>query len=243
MSANWFEAWFDSPYYHLLYCNRTEEEAENFIKKISLCLNISPSTKVLDVACGKGRHSRTLAALGFDVTGTDLSKNSIDFAKQFENEHLHFAVHDMRETYAANQFDFVFNLFSSFGYFEDVADDLKAIRAFAANLKTGSTLVLDYINCEWAVKQMKPREIIQRDEIQFHIQKKLENGFIVKGIDFLAEGEDHHYQESLKVINLNQFEKMMREAELSLLKTFGDYELNDFQPNSSPRLILVATKL
>lgn len=239
---NWFEEWFDSPYYHMLYCNRSEEEAENFIRKISLALHIPPHAKVLDAACGKGRHSRTLNKLGFDVTGIDLSKNSIAFAKQFENEHLHFAVHDIRETYNTNQFDFVFNLFSSFGYFDKETEDLKVIKAFAETLKPEGILVLDYLNSEWAVKVMKHRDIIQRGEVQFHIQKKLENGFIVKNIDFLIAGENHHYQEYLKVIPLNRFEKMFAEAGFTLLQSFGDYDLNEFKPADSPRLILVARK-
>lgn len=242
MEKNWFEDWFDSPYYHRLYCNRSEEEAANFIKALSIRLDIRSTVKVLDVACGKGRHSRTLASLGFDVTGIDLSKNSIAFAKNFANAHLKFEVFDMRNVFAPKEFDYVFNLFSSFGYFDNETDDLKTIKAFAANLKTGGTLVLDYLNCEWAVKVMKPREIIQRDEVQYHIQKKLENGFIVKTIDFIDKGENHHYQECLKVINLNKFEKMLHDARFEIKHTFGDYDLSEFSRGSSPRLIIVAKK-
>lgn len=198
--------------------------------------------KILDAACGKGRHSRTLAKLGFDVTGIDLSKNSIAFAKQFEQEHLHFAIHDIRQSYKSAQFDFVVNLFSSFGYFNDASEDLKVIKAFAETLKHRGILVIDYINSEWAVKNMKPREIIQRGNIQFHIQK-MDAAFLVKSIDFLADGENHHYQESLKVITLNRFDEMFTQAGLHLQQTFGDYELNKFKPSLSPRLILVAIKI
>lgn len=240
---NWFEEWFNSPYYHLLYQNRSEEEAENFIKAITSFLNINEGAKVLDAACGKGRHSRTLAKLGFGVIGIDLSQNSIKYAKQFETTQLKFAVHDIREVYKANEFDYVFNLFSSFGYFEEDEEDLKAIEAFAATLKKEGTLVLDYINTEWAVKNMKPRDIIQRGEVQFHIQKRLENGFVKKRIEFLAHGEDYNFQEQLKVINLFKFEKMLKQAGLELKRTFGDYELNEFVSSSSPRLILVAQKI
>jgi 2-polyprenyl-3-methyl-5-hydroxy-6-metoxy-1,4-benzoquinol methylase len=242
MAANWFEEWFNSPYYHLLYNNRSAEEAEEFIKKISLRLDIRKKAKVLDAACGSGRHSRSLAALGFEVTGIDLSKNNIALAKNFANAHLKFEVFDMRHVFAAKQFDYVFNLFSSFGYAENELDDIQTIKAFAANLKTGGTLVLDYINSESAVKNLKPREIIVRNEIQFQIQKKLENGFIKKQIDFIAKGENHHYEECLKVINLNKFEKMLHDARFEVKQTFGDYELNEFSRGSSPRLILMAKK-
>ena len=238
----WFESWFDSPYYHVLYANRSADEAKNFIAKLVGKYNIPAGSKVLDIACGKGRHSQTLATYGLDVTGIDLSKNSIAYAKQFENEHLKFEVLDMRQVYKANTFDFVFNLFSSFGYFEDDAQDLIAIKAFAANLKPGGTLVLDYMNTECVVKLLKSRDIVQRGEIQFHIQKKIENGFIKKTIDFLANGVNQSFTEELKIINLYRFKQMLTEAGLELKATYGDYELNEFNPGSSMRLILVAEK-
>ena len=253
----WFEEWFNSPYYHLLYSNRSEAEAELFINKISIFLNIPTGAKVLDVACGKGRHSKTLAKLGFNVTGIDLSENSIADANrcltlsEVEREqvsdtcakgNLHFEIWDMRKTYKPNEFDFVFNLFSSFGYFDDEQDDYACINAFAENLKSTGTLVIDYINTECAVKNMKEREIIQRGEIQFHIQKKLEKGFIKKKIEFLAEGENYTFEEQLKVINQYKFEQMLTSAGFEIKNVFGDYDLNPFNASLSPRLIFVAVK-
>lgn len=239
---NWFEEWFDSPYYHVLYANRSEAEAEDFIKRISEHLHIAAGAKVLDVACGKGRHSKTLVKLGFDVTGIDLSVNSIAEARKFNCDNMRFAVWDMRKTYQPNAFDYVFNLFSSFGYFDDERDDYACINAFYENLKPGGMLVLDYINTECAVKNMKPREIIQRGEIQFHIQKKLEKGFIKKKIEFLVEGEDYSFEEQLKVINQFKFTQMLQQSGFELKHTFGDYQLNTFDSSSSPRLIFVAQK-
>lgn len=238
----WFETWFDSPYYHTLYANRSAEEAEKFITAISTHLRIQPNAKVLDVACGKGRHSKTLAKMGFDVMGIDLSKNSIDDAKQYKCGNLHFDVWDMRETYRENSFDYVFNLFSSFGYFDNEEDDYVAIQAMYNNLKPGGTLVLDYINTEYAIKHMKNREIVPRGDIHFHIQKRLEKGFIKKKIEFLVNGEDFSFEEQLKVINQFRFDEMLSTANFTLLETFGDYELNTFNAATSQRLILVARK-
>ncbi len=239
----WFEEWFDSPYYHILYSNRSTDEAKLFIAKLVERLKIPVGNKVLDIACGKGRHSQTLAAYGLDVTGIDLSHNSIAFARQFENDHLRFDVWDMRQVYKAGAFNFVFNLFSSFGYFEDDTQDQAAIQAFADNLMPGGTLVLDYMNTECVVKLLKTREIVPRGDIQFHIQKKIEKGFINKQIDFLANGVNYSYTEHLKVINLYRFKQMFASAGLGLKYTFGDYELNEFNPASSMRLILVAEKI
>src|SRR5436309_2771962 len=127
---DWYKEWFNSPYYHLLYQYRDEEEAENFVHAVVHHLRIAPDSKILDVACGKGRHSKILAKYGFHVTGIDLSPNNIGEARKYESDNLHFEVWDMRQVYRQNEYDYVFNLFSSFGYFEAEEDDYAAIKAF-----------------------------------------------------------------------------------------------------------------
>lgn len=98
----WYASWFDTPYYHILYKDRDYDEAQLFIDNLTHYLNIAEDATILDVACGKGRHAIYLNSLGYDVVGTDLSSNSIEEAKAFENEKLHFEVHDMREPLAKN---------------------------------------------------------------------------------------------------------------------------------------------
>ena len=84
----WFESWFDTSYYHTLYKHRDHKEAEVFMKNLVNYLNLSNNASLLDLACGKGRHAIYLNSLGFQVTGVDLSKNSIEKAKRHENETL-----------------------------------------------------------------------------------------------------------------------------------------------------------
>ena len=115
---SWFAHWFDSPYYHLLYKNRDNEEAQVFINKLVSHFKIPKKSKILDIACGKGRHATYFNKKGMDVMGVDLSHNSINSAKKAENATLKFAVHDMRKVFQKNRFDIVTNLFTSFGYFE-----------------------------------------------------------------------------------------------------------------------------
>jgi len=93
---DWYEGWFNSPFYHKLYFERDEQEAKAFIEKLIHHLEPAPKSRMLDVACGRGRHSKTLASFGFQVTGIDISPASIAFAKQFETDRLEFYLHDMR---------------------------------------------------------------------------------------------------------------------------------------------------
>jgi cyclopropane fatty-acyl-phospholipid synthase-like methyltransferase len=90
MTKEWFSSWFDSPYYHILYKERDDKEAQLFMDQLSSYLQIQPEHHIMDLACGKGRHAIYLNQKGFEVTGVDLSPQSIAFAKIYENAHLHF---------------------------------------------------------------------------------------------------------------------------------------------------------
>jgi 2-polyprenyl-3-methyl-5-hydroxy-6-metoxy-1,4-benzoquinol methylase len=69
----WFASWFDTPYYHILYKERNYREAQVFMDNLTQYLNLPEKAKVLDLACGKGRHSIYLNQLGYEVVGADLS--------------------------------------------------------------------------------------------------------------------------------------------------------------------------
>ena len=90
MSQNkeWFKTWFDTKYYHVLYQNRNDDEAELFMKNLLSFIELKKNSKILDMPCGKGRHAIFLNKLGYDVVGADLSENSIEYAKNIPIEHF-----------------------------------------------------------------------------------------------------------------------------------------------------------
>ena len=170
--SNWFKNWFDSPYYHILYSNRNIKEAELFIDNLVDYLKPKADSQFLDLACGKGRHSIYLNSKKFNVTGIDLSPHSIDHAKQFENDSLHFYVHDMRTPCKENHFDYVVNLFTSFGYFDDEADNYATIDSVCKVLQPNGFFVLDFFNMEKIIPSIIPHEKKTIQGIEFTIEKK-----------------------------------------------------------------------
>lgn len=238
----WYRSWFNSPYYHILYANRDRREAELFIDNISNHFGFAPNDCVLDACCGKGRHSIYLNKNGMDVTGIDLSKESISYAKQFENEHLHFYEHDIRNLLSANYFDYVLNLFTSFGYFRRENENLKAINSFAKNLKPGGKLLIDFFNVDKICSQIKASEQKELEGIVFNIKKKLENGLITKMISFKAGGCSYEFKEEVRALRLEDFVRYFDNAGLELIEKFGSYQLDGFDVHTSDRLIMVAQK-
>lgn len=237
-TENWFASWFDTPYYHILYKERDEAEAQHFMDNLTHYLNLPEDAKILDLACGKGRHSMYLNTLGFDVTGADLSENSIAEASAAANEKLHFKVHDMRIPFE-EKFDAVFNLFTSFGYFENDEDNLTTLKAIHDSLSEYGFAVIDFMNTNYVINNLVPEEVKTVEGIDFHIKRYVKDHHIYKEIDFEDKGEKFHFTEKVKALTLSDFEQMMEEAGIYLLDVFGDYKLRKFYKNDSERLIMI----
>jgi SAM-dependent methyltransferase len=242
-SKEWFTTWFNSPYYHILYKNRDEVEARQFIDRLLNFLAPPAQARVLDLACGKGRYSRYLAEKGFWVTGLDIADDSIQFARQFETERLSFFTHDMRVSYRINYFDYIFNFFTSFGYFETEKDHQSTLNHISEGLRKGGTFVLDFFNSQKVIDQLVPYETKTIDDIQFHIYKSVDSaGYILKRIEFTHQDRTHSYTERVRAFRLSDFEHLFSRAGLTISHTFGDYQLGAFDPIHSDRLITVAQK-
>lgn len=236
--SKWYASWFDTPYYHILYKDRDDTDAQHFMDNLTQYLNLPEEARILDLACGKGRHSIYLNSLGYDVTGIDLSENSIAAASEFANSKLHFKVHDMR-VQCEEKYDAIFNLFTSFGYFEDDADNLKTLKAIHSSLNETGFACIDFMNADYVIENLVPQETKTVDGIEFHIKRYVENNHIIKEIDFFADGEQHRYFEKVQALRLEDFEKMMEEAGIYLLDIFGNYKLQKFYKSQSERLIMI----
>lgn len=240
----WFESWFNSPYYHRLYQDRDESEAQAFIKVITEHLRLQPGTRILDLACGKGRHSISLAELGYEVLGIDIAPENIAFAKQFEQKGLEFAVHDMRETLSNRIFEVVLNLFTSFGYFETEVEHQAALHTMSQALQPQGVLVIDYLNSHFVSQQLVAEEqrtiddahyIIRRWEDAHHFYKEIE-------IQIPAQPQPLRFQEKVAKFEWADFKTMLDKEGLLIRESFGDYQLNAYDPERSPRLILIAER-
>lgn len=240
---NWFETWFDSPYYPILYNKRSTEEAELFINKLLETLQLKDDARIFDVGCGRGRHSIYLAQKGYDISGIDLSPKSILQANISSNEKLEFFVHDMRRLFRTNYYDCAVNLFTSFGYFEKDSENLISVQNISKALKPKGLLVLDYLNVHKAIDQLKAEDEIMANGIRFSIKKYIKNNFIIKEINFYDKEADFHFFEKVGILDLEHFKRYFALSGLKLLNLYGNYQLESFDSAQSDRLIMIAAKI
>lgn len=234
----WYSTWFDSPFYHILYQHRNEVEAQQAVANLLKLLSVTEGSKIMDLCCGKGRHSVFLAQAGHIVTGLDLSPANIAHCKSFENERLKFAIHDMRDTYTDEKFDFIFNLFTSFGYFDDEGNK-QALKSAIEALKPGGKLLIDFLNVIPVMNTLPVSEEKVIDGIHFRIEKLLDENKIIKRIQFENEGHSYAFQEEVNALQLKDFKRYFEHLGINVLNVYGDYNGEEFKPESSKRLILL----
>lgn len=240
--SKWYKSWFDSPYYPVLYAHRNYREAIFFMDHLLNYLQPEPGAEILDLACGRGRHSRYLCEKGYQVTGVDLSSKNIMEASKIQCGSLEFHVHDMRKLFKKGYFPYIFNFFTSFGYFDNEPDNLKTLKAIYDGLKDEGTCVIDFLNVKKEVYQLKHEEDISMSDIDFHITKSYKNNAIEKIIQFMDKGQSYTFQEYIQALELPHFQKYFKKCGFILREVFGDYELNEFDDLTSDRLIMIAVK-
>jgi SAM-dependent methyltransferase len=241
----WYKDWFNSHYYHLLYQHRDEDEALQFINTLIGYLNPAKGSTMVDVACGKGRHSKALADMGFDVSGIDLSAASIEEAKKDEDEYLHFFQHDMRLPFWINYFDYAFNFFTSFGYFRTRREHDNAIRTIAQSLKHEGFFVIDYLNVHYSEERLEKSFTTTVEGVTFHITKWQDEEHFFKQIQVTDENNKapkHLYTERVAKFSLGDFTEMLAYQDMQVQEVFGDYQLGRYDVRKSPRMIIVARK-
>ena len=240
--TEWFEEWFNTPFYHVLYQDRNEEEAEHFVSNLIDFLKVKKDKSILDLACGKGRHAVFLNKKGLHVLGADLSVNSIADAKKYENDDLRFMVHDMREVIPNQKFDYIFNLFTSFGYFDTQKDNLKMLQSVHTMLNDGGKVIIDFMNVHKVLANLVAEEVKSIDGIDFHITRKFDGMHILKTISFGHTGQSYSYTERVQGLTKEDFENLLKKTDFKVEAIFGDFNLNAYNSETSDRLILIASK-
>jgi len=238
---DWFKSWFDTSYYHMLYEHRDSTDAQIFMDVLINHLKLNKGDRVLDLACGRGRHALYLHKKGFDVKGIDLSKRNIAFARQHIPS-VDFEIKDMRENFGDAEFDYIFNLFTSFGYFDIHQQHLEAVKNMALALKPNGVLVLDFMNAHKVHRGLVEDELIDSDNVSFRVKRYVEDEKIVKEIFVKEDEKELRYFEKVALLTLQDFEGLFEQAKLKVIKTFGDFNLNPYSEEQSDRLILMAQR-
>lgn len=233
----WFKDWFASEFYLKVYKHRNNLEAESFLQFIIDDLEIEKKSKILDAACGAGRHLHFLQKKGFITYGFDLSLPLLKVAKKelIYNTILNM---DIRNVAFKQQFDFVFNLFTSFGYFETDNQNFKFFSSIKNYLKNKGVIVFDYFNTEYLKKNLVLNSCKIIDDIKITEERNISDGRVNKIIILNNGLEEKSYVESVKLYSYFQLIENFEKLGYRIIKQYGNYNGEIFDIEKSERLIL-----
>jgi 2-polyprenyl-3-methyl-5-hydroxy-6-metoxy-1,4-benzoquinol methylase len=241
----WYKDWFNSENYLKVYSHRDESEAERLVNLIATKLILAPNSSVLDMACGAGRHAIVFAKMGFNVNAVDLSERLISEAKKealVNGVKINFVLSDILDYNPDKHFDLVVNLFTSIGYFESDEENYSVVRKAHSLLKQGGYFVLDYFNKDFLLKNLIPTTVFSEDGIRIIQNRAVEGTRIVKKINIENKGSIEEFYESVRLYSKDEILRFISNSGFTIEKLYGDYFGNNYDSETSQRLIIFAKK-
>jgi len=248
-APEWFSSWFNHPFYLKLYSHRDEDEARMCVEtilRVALPETAEPSGfRIMDIACGAGRHAIEFARKGFCVTANDLSPYLMQCARDqasTENLSMHCTERDMRDIEEQHTFHLVVQLFSSFGYFESEQDDRQVLDNVFQALLPGGRYVLDLINAEYLKNKLCPHSRKAIDNLTVDEHRQIIGNRVIKDICITSPEETLEFQESVRLFEPAHIKTMLLEAGFEVEQVLGDYNGTPFSAAESPRMLIFCRK-
>ncbi len=229
MHPDWWRTWF-GPAYLALYDPVLQERTPGEVDAIERLLEIRPPLRLLDLACGQGRHSIELARRGYEVTGVDQSRYLLDVAGQRAGAAgvaVRWVEGDMRRPPpAVGGYDVVVNLFTSFGYFADDADDLVVLRAVAGVLRPGGRFLLELLNGERIMNTFEEREWIPFGEATVFERRRLDRDRRRMEVDrtIVRDGHEEQTSHTLRLYSGRELTVLAKRAGFDVVQLYGGWD-------------------
>lgn len=241
--AEWFERSFQEDYLKI-YAHRDEQKAIQELEQLLPFLNMKQGQQVLDLCCGQGRHSRWLARQGVRVIGVDLSAVLLQEAiRNSLNLPVLYMRADARQLPFLNEMDVVVNLFTSFGYFEEDAENEKVLEQASRSLKPGGIFLFDYLNPLYVKDHLEPFTETKYDTMEILQYRTIDDGYVHKKIVIQEPGENpRHYEERVKLYGREALTQMLERHDLQVDRVFGNYDASGYDIQGSPRMIFICQK-
>lgn len=240
----WYAAWFDATYLDL-YGHRDEAEAEHATEHLLAPLGLA-GRRVLDLACGAGRHLRALQRRGARVVGLDLSADLLGAARAAGlGGGAGLVRADLRQLpFRSAAFDLVLSMFTSFGYFATADEDRTALGEAARVLAPGGVFVLDFLNAARVRRDLVPFTERRLGDTLVRETRRLDAAGerIVKEIEIRAGDAVRTYREEVRLWTPEALAEAGRAAGLVAEAIYGGYEAEPFDAATSPRCILRARR-
>ncbi len=243
IDPNWYAESFGE-LYSLIYAHRSVEAARDEVRFAAEAVKLQPTDRVLDLACGGGRHMTHLHPNVDFLVGLDYSSTLLAMAQRERGESFRLVRADMRAVPFVAAFDVVFNFFTSFGYFRHEDENRMTVQSVARSLRSEGRFFIDYINPDAVRRGLEPHSVRKAglytvddtrwiDDNEGRINKRTrvsrENRYVAT------------FEESVRLYAPEEFEQLLLQGGLRIERFYGDFSGADLSPDSQ-RMIAVGHK-
>jgi SAM-dependent methyltransferase len=242
---NWEEVFDPEDYIYFYEDLLNDEMTQIEVDFIRRELDLKEPKKILDMACGYGRHANRLALLGHDVTGLDINEKFLDMARK-DAERLgvkvNYILKDIRNMDYNEEFDVIISMFTSFGYYED-EENFKILENTARSLKKGGKFLLDISNRDFILRNFLPYIVIEKDGnymIDFNFIDITEGRIYAKRI-IIRDGRVKEKPFFIRVYTPTEIKLLLEMVGLKVIKFLGGYDSSPLSVHSR-RMIVISEK-
>lgn len=241
MDEPWYKRAFTTEYLEI-YRHRSPVQGRQQVGQMLASGILPKNGRVLDLCCGAGRHLLPMRAAGLDAVGLDLS---MDLLRAGSLGGVAVRADARLVPFGAALFDVVTNLFSSFGYFPDDEAHHGVLAEICRVLVPGGRLVIDHMNAEVVIRDLKPESIEQRDGLLLRQQRRYDakSRRVIKDVEYTPEGaETRRWHESVRLFTPAELDRFLTQAGLTVEARYGDLDGSGFDESASSRQVVVARK-
>lgn len=240
---NWYKDWFNSELYQKIYTHRNKNDAELLINNILPFVDIPEDSVILDAACGNGRFFEVFRKHGWRVIGFDLSMPQLIKAKSSNTDDgVLLTRADIRNFYVTNKIKAVFNLFTSFGYFEGDEENFIFPKNAYQFLLPGGYYIFDYFNPSYLKTNLVKFSEKTIDSFRIREERDILDGRVVKNITIESHNQINNFIESVKLYDYNQIMEKFISIGFQINTVLGNYNGLKFDEKTSERLIIIFEK-
>jgi SAM-dependent methyltransferase len=245
--STWYVDFFRTDYLNVYGHLFTAERAEKEVAFAEKALQLKAGACLLDLCCGQGRHCLPFVMRGYQVTGLDLNPSYLELAREAAKAgkvKLETIAADMRQIPFQSHFDAIVNMYSSFGYLESEAEDLKVLESVARALKPGGRLLLDMLNREWAVANYIQHDwhsgadgtlYVERRELDLASSRMHVSFSIIAPGGGRRDSIGHH----IRLYTLTETARLLERVGMRVSSVFGGFEGESYAIDTR-RMIIVA---
>lgn len=230
-----------------IFSQRLVDLAPQDAESILGLLDVAPGIEILDLCCGIGRHSLELARRGYRVTGVDRTAAYLQTARDRADAtglSVEWVQADMREFVRPEAYAAALNVYTSFGYFEDPAEDRQVLENLLSSLKPGGRLLLDVMGKEVLARIFVPRDWQELPDGSLFLQQRevsrdwtwMENRWIV-----IKEGQRHEYAVNHRIYDGSGLRDLLLDVGFEAVRLHGDLGGAPYD-RAARRLVAVADK-